>query len=177
MAMTLIAHTEVGAGGTANIDLTSIPGTFDDLLLITSIQGLDATSSNMTMSVQFNSDTATNYSYTIARNQGGVAQSVRATSQTSIAFSSAEAFTSGTNYPYNSAQMYIPNYTNTSGFKQVIIENPGGRFSVAADIVLVNSSGLWRSTSAITSIRVGRLSAIYKMAQYSSATLYGIKRA
>jgi len=177
MAIELIAHTEVGSGGVSNIDFTSIPGTYDDLLLIVSAQGQDTTSVAMTMLVQFNSDTATNYSETGVRGIQRSASSYRTTNFASLNFTQVEAFASGTNYPFGSAQMYLPNYSGTTNYKQVLVDDAGGRLRGVGDNYTSLRAGLWRSTSAISSIRVGRLAFTYKLAQYSTATLYGITKA
>lgn len=177
MAVTLVAHTEVGSGGVSNIDFTSIPGTYDDLLLVVSAQGQDIASPATSMLVQFNSDTSTNYSETGLRGIQSSASSYRTLNNSYLVFTQVEAFVSGTNYPFGSAQMYLPNYSGTTDYKQVFVDDTGGIMGGAGDNYLSLRAGLWRSTSAISSIRVGRLGFSYKFAQYSTATLYGITKA
>ena len=178
MAITLIAHTEVGSGGTSNVEFTSIPSSYDDLMLVTSIQGLDLASPAIGMLIQFNTDTATNYSETAVRTVATSPDSYRLTNYSYLFGSQVEGFVSGTNYPFASCYVYIPNYKNTSYHKQVIVDDAGGHMtSTANDNYLSMRAGLYRSTSAITSIKVGRLSFTYKLAQYSTLSLYGITKA
>ena len=177
MAITLIAHTAVAAGGVYNVDFTSIPGSYDDLLLYISHQGSDFTSVAVSTSLRFNSDSASNYSEVALRGVTSTPMPYKLTNQSQIIASQPESFSSGTNYPFAACKVLIPNYSNTSYNKQIIIEDIGGRMS--SDNYTTLRAGLWRSTSAITDIRVGRqaTTTVGKIAQHSTFSLYGIKKA
>jgi len=178
MAVTLIAHTEVGSGGVANVEFTSIPGTYDDLWIQMSIQGQGVTSNAVGYLMRFNSDTAINYSQTGVRNVGASPTTTRLQNFSYIIASQARSYASGTYYDFASASIYIPNYSNSSNNKQIIIEDGGGNMQSATDQYLNCWANLWRSTSAISSIQIGRLAFNdYKMAQYSTISLYGITKA
>jgi hypothetical protein len=56
-----IATVEVGSGGATDIDFTSIPGTYTDLLVY--LSGRRTTAAESDLAVQFNGDTAGNYSW------------------------------------------------------------------------------------------------------------------
>jgi hypothetical protein len=171
MAVTLIAHTEVGSGGAANIEFTSIPGTYDDLFVVTSFRQPGAFANGDTDLV-FNGDTGSNYSTTRIQASGTSALSARTTSQTNL-FVSDDPAANGTVSTFSSNNLYIPDYKNTSNYKQVIVDNVREANSSTAYFMAL-WAGLWRSTSAITSIKFIPERGSY--VQYSTATLYGVKK-
>jgi hypothetical protein len=159
-----IATISVGAGGAANPEFTSIPSTYTHL----QIRGI---SKNPYTSVdypyiQFNSDSANNY--TIHTLQGnGSSASVQSYAPTSGVY----VIASGT----NSSDVFSPlvidilDYANTNKFKTV--RSISGYDASGVGIVGL-FSGVWRSTNAITSIKfLGPVS----FSQYSSFALYGVK--
>lgn len=160
-----IATVTVGSGGAATIDFTSIPGTYTDLLV--KISGRN-TSSGRFINVTFNSDTtAANYEGRYIEGNGASASSAADQDQT-VGYVSVSSYTAST---FGNSEFYIPNYANTSTYK-----------SFSADGVMENNAttafmglfaGLWKSNSAITSISLALSS--NNFAQYSTATLYGIK--
>lgn len=172
MAITLISHTEVGSGGNATITLSSIPSTYDDLWLVCSIRNDPSISSNTTLEVQFNSNTATNYSITSLRSRNnGTVTSTRLATQT---FMEIGSLTQGNSNWYAMNTVYIPNYKNTSYNKQVIWD---GYSPADGGVEFLNfSAGLWRNTAAINSIKIVNSSAT-NFSQYSTFTLYGITKA
>ena len=171
MAVTLIAHTEVGSGGTANIEFTSIPGTYDDLWLVTSLRQTGSFANGDT-TIRFNGDSATNYSMTRLQASGTTAASTRFSTQAQM-FVGDDPALSGTASTFSSNNIYIPNYVNSSNHKQVLVENAReANSSTAYFMALI--AGLWRSTAAVTSITITPERGSY--VQYSTATLYGIKK-
>ena len=149
--------TETLGSATASITFSSIPGTYTDLILI--FNGIGAVGGNVTF--QFNSDTSTNYSATIVYADGSSAGSFGLTNQSSMNIGSVS-----TSWTTNT--LHIMNYSNTTTNKIVL-----GRYSRPNEVG--EKIGLWRSTSAITSIVVGKSSGTYDIG--SSFTLYGIKAA
>lgn len=172
MAITLISHTEVGSGGNATITLSSIPSTYDDLWLVCSIRNSDSGSNNYNLEVQFNSDTATNYSRTrlISRNGNTISTS----RQQNGTFLDIGSLTPGNANWYATNTVYIPNYKNTSYNKQFIWDGYSP-YNGAGEFLNV-SAGLWRNTAAINSIKIVNSSAT-TFTQYSTFTLYGITKA
>lgn len=150
---------------TASYTFTSIPGTYTDLVLI--MGNVNNTDASQTL-MQFNSDTGSNYSRTALDGNGSAASSARNTSQTAIMLENA-------GYPsFNGSKDYtgiwnIMNYANSTTYKTVL-----GRGSSAQTGVVV-SAGLWRSTSAITSIKIQP--AYGYSFTYAIFTLYGILKA
>ena len=156
----------VGSGGAASIDFTSIPGTYTDLVVKASLRGTSASYWNNTL-LRFNGSSS-NYTQRILANADGSAVSA-AVSVTSINYIY-EVGASSTATTFGNAEIYIPNYTaaiNKSVSIDTVTENNG------TQILLGLTAGLWSDTSAITSIK---LTADVAYAQYSTATLYGIKK-
>jgi hypothetical protein len=157
-----IATNTLGAAA-ATVTFSSIPGTYTDLVLVMATTG--TTSSGRDIVIQFNGDTASNYSFTALYGDGSAAGSTRGSSATS-------ANLDYYGYMDNSLSnriISIQNYSNTTTYKTFI-----GRANNAAtgtDAVV----GLWRSTSAITSLLVKPASIGNEFASGSTFTLYGIK--
>ena len=151
--------------GTAAPSLTfsSIPATYTDLVMVASVTA--ASVSTDSIDLQFNSDTATNYSVTYINGNGTTATSVRFTGDTKIIggiISSTEVST---------AIWHIFNYTNTTTYKSAL-----ARGGLGSSYGVRQAVGLWRSTSAINTIKLYNDSA-QNFAAGSIFTLYGIKAA
>ena len=160
--MTALATVTVGAGGAANIEFTNIPQTYTDLLLKTSIRNVNDTPSCW---LRFNSAT-TNFS---DRWVYGTGVGALSTTNSNIDFlNGRSSFTANT---FGNSELYIPNYAGSNN-KSVSVD------SVAEDNATVAytqlSAGLWSNTAAITSIQI--LASTGNIAQYSTATLYGVFR-
>jgi hypothetical protein len=170
MTYTLIAHTEVGSGGAANIEFTSIPATFTDLLVQFSLRTTLGPSFNFDdMGLRINGDTGSNYTRRGLRTREGTVGSFGGTtSYIDILSASAAGATSNT---FGSGQFYIPNYASAVA-KSVSSEG----FSESNSSTLVTGgivAGLWTGTAAINALRIYSLNSA-NLVQYSSATLYGI---
>lgn len=172
MAITLIAHTEVGSGGAANIEFTSIPSTYDDLLVVTSLRISQAGYVFSNSDITFNSNTSNIYSETYLQSLNTSISSGRVTNQNRLfGVESGPASTAST---FSSVQMYIPNYKNTAYYKVAILDGVHENNS-ATSCYLFLSGQLFRSTSAVSSIKIA--ASISSFVQYSQATLYGITKA
>jgi hypothetical protein len=171
MALTYvaIATVTVGSGGAANIEFTSIPATYTDLVLFTSLR-VDRASNVSTIKVEFNGNTTdANYPYRRVQGENLVAQSDGA-SATDILTTNAGNSTAST---FSNGFTYIPNYTSSN------------QKSISTDVCVLQNSGTsglnatlyaarWTQTSAITSIKLSD-EVDSTILQYSTATLYGIK--
>lgn len=153
---TPIATTTLGSAA-SSVTFSSISSTYTDLILI--FNGKGGTSGNITF--QFNSDTSTNYSASIIYGDGSASGAVSVTNQTTMNIGSV-----GTDWTTNTFS--IMNYSNSTTYKTVV-----GRYSRSDEVGA--KIGLWRSTSAITSIVVSKSSGTYDVG--SSFTLYGVKSA
>ena len=143
---------------TSTITFSSIPQTYTDLVLVVNGQ----TSANVDIFVRFNSDTASNYSYTTLRGLGTSASSVRNSNATSLGILSGDPSAGFSTYITN-----IFNYTNATTYKTTVTRtNTGDRTGAIV--------GLWRATpAAVTTVQV-RIDSGYFIAG-STFTLYGIK--
>ena len=167
-----IATVTVGSGGAANIEFTSIPADFTDLLIKASLRSDRAAGNADNVRVRFNGSTATVYSGRYIEGDGGVAASASQSAETSLlpAYSTVALNTSNT---FANIEMYIPNYTSTANAKSVSTDSVTENNGALAYALL--SAGLWNpaTQAAITSIliypQVGT-----EWEQYSTATLYGI---
>jgi hypothetical protein len=162
-----IATTTLGSAA-ADVTFSSISGAYTDLVLIVSGRSARAATDD-SLYIQFNSDTASNYSYTELKGNGSTASSARASSQTFLrpaANIDAASQPAGTFTP---VIISINNYSNTTTYKTALSRNNMAAAEVTAVV------GLWRSTSAITTIKVYAASA--NLATGSTFTLYGIKAA
>ena len=155
-----IATTTLGSAA-ASVTFSSISGSYTDLVLVSN--GKMSAGSAVNNKITFNSDTATNYSRTYVYGDGSTALSGRDSSQDNLGF----IYWNSTNPSTTIIQ--IQNYSNTTTYKTALART--SESGVAAAYV-----GLWRSTSAITSITITRGST-NDFASGSTFTLYGIKAA
>lgn len=175
MAVTLIAHTEVGSGGAANITFSSIPSTYDDLWLVFSGRWSTASTFATGTRLEINGSTTAAYSHTLLRvTSGPTLSSSRQTSQTSWLPSSEPAATA-TASTFGNMSLYIPNYKNTSYNKQGMAEFAASNNS-STDFIMGMAALLWSNTAAISQLKIFEISA-NSLVQYSQATLYGITKA
>jgi hypothetical protein len=165
---TKIAAVTVGSGGASSIDFTSIPSTYTDLCVKLSGR-LTSAAVTQTLTIQFNGSTSS-YSTVQVRGNGTAASSVSNASGTDEINLGELTAATGTSNTFGSVDLYVPNYAGSSNK------------SISADAVSENNAtlawsmltaGLWSNTSAITSIKF--LPTGGDFAQYSTATLYGIK--
>lgn len=164
-----IATVTVGGGGASTVDFTSIPSGFEHLQ-IRALFG--ASSSGQAYSVNFNSDTGSNYSYHYLAGQGSSAFTGASINRTFTLLTDTSG--SGVTTSPTAFVMDILDYRSTSKNKtmRTLIGNDANG---SGQIYLV--SGLYFATpAAITSISIGGLSGA-TFTQYSSFALYGIKGA
>lgn len=151
------------------ITFNSLPSGYTDLVLqivgLVSVD-LDPGSSN----VQFNGDTGTNYSYTtLIGGPSGTSKSSSRAANMTVAQGSAAGM------GFGQATLHLMSYSNTSVFKTSLLSF--GAFDSAGTLRRVGAiAGLWRSTSAITSISFLSLSG-FDYAAGSRFSVYGIKAA
>jgi hypothetical protein len=156
-----IATVTVGSGGAANIEFTSIPSGYQHL----QIRGTGLITSAAGFTVQFNSDTGSNYSWHQLYGEGSIAQANAGASQTFMY----TAYGAGSTTAPNAFVMDILDYKNTSKFK-TLRSLSGNDLNGSGYIQLW--SGNWRSTSAVTSIKITS-----SFNQYTKFGLFGIKGA
>jgi hypothetical protein len=158
---TELRKTTVGtATSSVTLDLTGVSG-YTDLVLV--VEGIATANSTSSLSLQFNGDTASNYSGTRLSGNGSTASSDRYSSSTVMGgglITSSVRFNNIIN---------IQNYSNTTTFKTVLFR------SNVSDSLVRTSVNLWRSTAAITQIDV--LATATTFASGTTLSLYGIANA
>jgi hypothetical protein len=164
---TLISSVTVGSGGAADIEFTSIPATYTDLLVKYSIRDNNA-QVYTAMTIQFNNSGGTAYSYRMLEGSGS---STRSTNQSSLDKTYGVFTANGANATANTfsnGEFYIPNYagsTHKSISWDAVTENNG------TEAYATLNASLWANTSAITSVKLACSGTIQ---EYSTAYLYGI---
>ena len=161
-----IATVTVGAGGAANIEFTSIPGTYTDLVVKYSLR---CTVTETGTNLRINGSSASTYSWRDLRSDGSTASSVNATSQSEF-LGGRMTLSTDTANTFSNNEIYIPNYAGSNN-KSVSIETVTENNATTSLIALI--AGIRANTDAITSLTWTPSSGNF--AQYSTATLYGIK--
>jgi hypothetical protein len=164
---TQIGSVTVGAGGAASIDFTSIPNTYTDLYVKLSGRST-ATSTSRGFFLTFNSS-ATGYSDKSIRGSGSSVVSITNNGGGTKIYLGEITAADGTASTFGNAEIYIPNYAGSTN-KSVSVDSVQEHNATEAYATLV--AGLWSNTSAISSIS---FTTTNNFAQYSTATLYGIK--
>ena len=180
-AFTVIGHTELSTAASA-ITFASISSSYDHLYLTASLRVAAAqhiTDYAQPVKIELNNDSGANYSETYMKAGSTTVGGGRYNTgngyfrMCNVASSlvDADCFAAWT--------LWIPNYSNTSNFKQLLfsgaVENAS---STDYRWHLLTTAMLYHSTSAITQVELS--AALFPAAdfvQYSSATLYGVKGA
>ena len=160
----LISLVTVGSGGAATIDFTSIPSTYTDLLVSTSLR---TTGTGGYTAITFNSNTS-NYTNRWLQGDGAAATSGNNTGR----FAEVPDYSTYTASTFSNSQIYIPNYTSSNN-KSYSSDTVNENNATTAYMYLI--AGLWSNSSAITSIQLSPSSGNF--VQYSTAYLYGISNA
>jgi hypothetical protein len=158
-----IATTTLGSD-TASVTLSSIPSTYTDLVFI--MNGSDTGS--VQLGIQFNSDTGSNYSMNNMTGNGTLVQAYTGAIYNLIQFGYDAYLNSGFNY---NNVINIQNYSNTTTYKTLIGRANNGNTGVTATV------GLWRSSSAITSMTLLQSYGSSSFKTGTTFTIYGIKAA
>ena len=158
-----IATTTLGSAA-ASITFSTIAASWTDLRLVMTA----TTSTNSITELQFNGDTGTSYSYTVLYGDGTSAYSSKSTNNFIYTYAStaASALTIPVFYTID-----IFSYAGST-YKTALLTGSGDTNNSGR---VTNVVGLWRDTSAITSVTVLPNSGTYSTG--TTATLYGIKSA
>jgi hypothetical protein len=172
-----IATVTVGSGGAANIEFTSIPGTYQHL----QIRGIARASSSgiyySGVRMQMNSDTGSNYAGHLLYGDGAIAAAGATTSQAYFRLWYMTQAAAGAS-TFAASVIDIVDYASTSKYKTVRVlggyDNNGAGSTDADKGSPYIASGLWMSSSAITSIKFTDHQSS-NFAQHTTFALYGIK--
>lgn len=159
-----IASVTVGSGGAANITFSSIPSTYTDLVVKSSTRQTSTSVAYAT--INFNGSSA-NFTYRSIEGDGSTVGSFNGATG-AFGVVNPSGYTANT---FANIEFYIPNYTS-SNYKSYSSDSVSETNATGAYADLI--AGLWSNTAAITSIEL--TPGAGNFAQYSTATLYGIKK-
>jgi hypothetical protein len=158
-----------GTGSSATISFSAIPATYKHLQIrFITRSTRAATSSNIF--IGFNSDTTTGNYYGHMLEGNGSAASAAAKIGTSTSFMSATSAASNTSGIFSGGVIDVLDYANTNKYKT---SRGLTGYDANGSGLLYLASGLWMSTSAVTSIEI--TDPLGNFATGSSFALYGIK--
>jgi hypothetical protein len=163
-----IATTTFTSAGTT-YTFNSIPSTYTDLVLIVYTKA--AVNPSYGIAIQFNSDTGTNYNFNYMYGTGSSTAAASKVNQTFIVPSYGTGVGSGTPSIF---RVDINNYSNTTTYKSVISRAENYDTSYGGTEMVIGS---WRSTAAISSIKVYAPYGSMTLDTGTMMTLYGITAA
>ena len=159
--------TQTLSSSAASVTFSSISGAYTDLALVTSALSPGGGNNSRGYRFELNGDTAANYSQTWLANSTTTAVSSRESSQTRGRIGSVSETTSDV----SSIITHFMNYANATTYKTVLTKS--GNMNTNGDINVYLGASLWRSTSAITSIKL-TMSDNSSFITGSTFSLYGI---
>ena len=157
-----------GTGSSGTITFSSIPGTYRHLQIRYIARG-DTVANTVGLNMQFNSDTGSNYTYHRLEGDGASTFAAGGASQTNTQLGTVTAASATANI-MGVGIVDIHDYASTSKYKTARMFGAQDR-NGAGNILL--RSGLWMSTSAITSITI--TTSLGNFTTTSQFALYGIK--
>jgi hypothetical protein len=132
----------------ASVTFSAIPSTYTDLVIRASIRS-DQGSINTDVLVSYNAIGGTSYSRTWLQGDGATATSGRTANTSSTNVLNSAVGNGATSNTFSNWELYIPSYTASQN-------KPYNAFAVgetnATTAYIVNVAGLFRNTSAISSI-------------------------
>jgi hypothetical protein len=145
----------------AGLTFSSIPSTYTDLVVITSTRG----TVDSHLLLQFNADTATNYSSTYYYATAGAGYTARQTNT----FGCFVGRTATATSDFATGVTHIQSYSDTTTNKTILSQG------ASPAVLNILYSGTWRNTAAITSLTISGNTT--DLLPGSTITLYGIKAA
>jgi hypothetical protein len=165
----------VGSGGAANITFSSIPSTYKHLQIRGIAQSNRGTFGTDSLYARFNGDSGTNYADHWIRGNGAVAAAGNYAPSSDLIYISYGGSGTGVSGVYGASVIDILDYASTTKYKTTRTLNGtdiNGEIASSGGFVFL-SSGLWMSTTAISSITITPDNGSFN--QYSQFALYGIK--
>ena len=160
-----IATVEVGSGGASTIDFTSIPSTYTDLVLLSSVRTSRA-AYHESLRLSFNGATTNRTNRRIYGNG-----SIAASDTDTIMYGGQASGATATSSTFGNAITYIPNYASSNNKSS---SNDGVSENNATNAIAMLNANLWSSTDAINQITLTPENG-GTIQEHSTATLYGIK--
>jgi hypothetical protein len=167
-AVSVIARTVLGSDA-ASVDFTSIPATYENLIVEWVVRGT-AASAWPWLYCQVNADTTSNYGSMTLHNSGGAASTdSQATTKWHCGYT---VGANGTTGFAGSGRMWLPGYARTV-FNKTFFSQFSAQYGANGNTAQVGTSqGAWGSTAAISSLSFTIETASFKAG--SVFTLYGV---
>lgn len=162
-----IATVVVGSAGSSSIDFTNIPNTYSHL----QVRFVTRFGSVAVFKIQMNADTNSNYSWHEIQGNGSSVTANAGSSSTFMYAAYSNGF-SATADAFGAGVIDILDYANSNKYKTLRMLSG---YDANGSGGLQLNSGLWQSTSAITSIKIFPNTSTFQ--QYSHFALYGIRSA
>jgi hypothetical protein len=159
-----IASVTVGSGGAASIDFSSIPSTYTDLCLLTSLR---SSTTQAWAKLQINGSDSNFTSKSLEGYGSGTVESYSRTDNLNFITLGKSNYTSNT---FSNSSLYFANYAGST-FKSISVDTVAENNGTEGLNILM--AKLWSSTSAINQLTI--VPQTGTLEQYSTATLYGIK--
>lgn len=164
-----LASTTVNSSAITTIEFTSIPQTYTDLVIKVSAR-MDRAVTRQSLNVWFNNSTGSWVGRRFAAyDTNSLLSDTASTTYYQIPQGTGTNATAST---FSNSEYYIPNYTSSNN-KSIISDSVTENNSSTAWIIDLGI-GFWSNTAAITSIKIDGNG--WDFLQYSTATLYGIKK-
>jgi hypothetical protein len=171
----LIASSIVGSGGASTVAFTSIPQTFTDLKVITSVRSTTGGAVAYQLFMKMNALTSSIYSRRVLEGSGSAASSFSQSGVDTAVGASLIVGTGATSNTFSNSEIYIPNYTGSTN-KSVSADTVAETNATTQYMDLI--AYLISSTAAITDLTFSTEPAGgVSFAQHSTFYLYGVKNA
>lgn len=174
--MTPIATTTL-TSNVATFTFTSIPQTYTDLVLVMNYAGCNSSgvAANTSAQLRLNADGGGNYSETVLYGFGSSAAGGRETTQT-VYWIADYGYIASTANVFGTTILHFMNYSNTTTYKTILERSAHVDSAQSVSMGSTLTTGLWRSTTAITSVDL-RMNSTNLYRSGSQFTLYGVKGA
>lgn len=137
-------------GSAANVDMTSIVGTYAHLLLVVYARG-DAAATSAALNMRLNNDSAANYDFQQSQAAGTFATTGETFAATQASIGNMPANTAGANL-FSAQCVFIPHYAGSANNKIYVGVSSIKTGTSTGNVILNLPGGFWRSTAAITRI-------------------------
>jgi hypothetical protein len=175
----VINHTDVGGGGAANYEQTGFSTSYDHLYVVANVRIDDsvASSANRTTYVQLGTsgsiDTGSNYTYRGGQITDSSASTTSVSSGATHFYTARAALDGDTAGVFSTLEIWIPNYANTSNYKQMTWKGWRPNFSNTNDHFFTGfGCGSWANTGAVNSIKLTPSSGTFE--EHSTFTVYAL---
>lgn len=160
------------SGGETSLSFTSIPSTYKHLQVRVIYRDTASAVGAATATVNFNNDSGANYAFHQVRGNGSTVNAFSYTSRNNMSMQDFGILAgSGTNI-FGAGIMDIVDYASTSKYKTAKMFGGQNANSSSTSYEMSISSGVWMSTSAITSMTFG--AGYTAFAAGSTFSLYGV---